>query len=337
MDEALNRFGQLSYDQLVGEIKRLVGAERCATAELIRGLMEVDARRSYLHLGYSSLFAFCTQALYLSEHAAYGRIEAVRAARKFPVLLDRLTDGSLNLTAVGLLSRYLTQQNHCEVLDAACHKTKRQIEEMVAALAPKPAAPTIIRKVSQGATGSLTTLVECPAAPETATPPATPLAVIRPLAPEAYKIQFTVSRETHDKLRKAQDLLRHTNRTGDPAAIFDRALTLLLEHLEKKRLALTNKPRANSEASARSRHVPAGVKRAVWKRDEGRCAFVGTDGRCTERALLEFHHVEPFALGGEATVQNIQLRCRAHNAFEADLAFSEGLPLLCRDEAAAFA
>src|SRR5688572_10325647 len=74
MDDALNRFGQLSDDQLVGEIKRLVGAERCATAELIRGLMEVDARRSYLHLGYSSLFRFCTQAMYLSEHAAYGRI-----------------------------------------------------------------------------------------------------------------------------------------------------------------------------------------------------------------------------------------------------------------------
>jgi hypothetical protein len=55
-----------------------------------------------------------------------------------------------------------------------------------------------------------------------------------------------------------------------------------------------------------------------------------------ERALLEFHHVEPLALGGETTSQNIQLRCRAPNVFEASLAFSKGLPLLCREEMQAF-
>ena len=62
-------------------------------------------------------------------------------------------------------------------------------------------------------------------------------------------------------------------------------------------------------------------KRAVWRRDEGRCAFVGRSGRCAETAWLEFHHVQPYADGGPATVNNIQFRCRAHNRYEAELLF----------------
>jgi hypothetical protein len=67
------------------------------------------------------------------------------------------------------------------------------------------------------------------------------------------------------------------------------------------------------------------VKRAVWVRDLGRCAFVGTDGRrCNERAFVEFHHVRPYAAGGEATAENIQLRCRRHNGYEARVYFDKG-------------
>jgi len=130
-------------------------------------------------------------------------------------------------------------------------------------------------------------------------------------------MQITISRETHDKLRRVQDLLRHQLPDGDPAAVFDRALTLLLEDLERKKLAQTNRPRPARAATPGSRHVPAAVRREVWKRDGGRCAFAGTAGRCTERGFLEFHHVVPFADGGPSTATNLQLRCRAHNVYEA--------------------
>ena len=42
----------------------------------------------------------------------------------------------------------------------------------------------------------------------------------------------------------------------------------------------------------------------------------------TEPAFLEYHHRQPFAAGGKATVENIELRCRAHNAYEAQLFFT---------------
>jgi hypothetical protein len=142
-----------------------------------------------------------------------------------------------------------------------------------------------------------------------------------PLAPERYKLQFTISRETHEKLRRVQALGRHVLPYGDPAEIFDRALTLLLQDLERRRCAAVRSPRLAREAAGGSRHIPASVKREVWRRDEGRCAYAGREGRCTERSFLEYHHVQPYAVGGLATTANIELRCRAHNAFEASLFF----------------
>jgi hypothetical protein len=158
-------------------------------------------------------------------------------------------------------------------------------------------------------------------------------AIIASLAPERYKVQFTVTRETHDKLRLVQDLLRHAVPNGDPAVIFDRAITVLLAELERKKFAQTARSRRVGNAKSDSRHVPAAVKREVWKRDDGRCAFIGTDGRCSERGLLEFHHLIPFADGGATTSANLQLRCRAHNGYEAELFFG---PLLAREEEAVF-
>ena len=155
--------------------------------------------------------------------------------------------------------------------------------------------------------------------------------MIAPLTPERYRLQFTVSKETHDKLRRVQDLLCREIPNGDPAAIFDRALDLLVHEVEKKKLAATTKPRAPRATKDGSRDVPAHVRRAVWKRDEGRCAFVGRSGRCTERRFLEWHHVQPFGHQGPATVDNISLRCRAHNVYESELVFGRFDPSIVRE------
>jgi hypothetical protein len=153
-----------------------------------------------------------------------------------------------------------------------------------------------------------------------ASPPVRP-AILAPLAPERFRITVTVSRDTHDKLRRAQDLLRHVVPNGDPAVILDKALTALLKDVARTRLAETPRPRPSKGPRPHSRRIPAAVRRAVWKRDGGRCAFVGAHGRCRETGLLEFHHIVPFAVGGEATVGGIELRCAAHNRYAAEQYF----------------
>src|ERR687897_2657830 len=250
----------LSDRDLLEELERAASNERQATARLIALLVEVDSRKLYAGQGYSSLFTFCTHRLHLSEHAAYLRIEAARSAQRFPVILDRLCDGSLHLTAVSLLAPHLTAANHVEVLDAARHKSKRDVELLVAQLRPQPDVPSVVRKLPAVRTASVPVLEiptsDCHApvsdggvgqsplpAPRAAAFPAPRPAEIKPLAPERYKVQFTVSRETHDKLRRVQDLMRHTIPDGDPAAIFDRALTVLLAELSRTKLAVTDRPR----------------------------------------------------------------------------------------------
>jgi hypothetical protein len=134
-------------------------------------------------------------------------------------------------------------------------------------------------------------------------------------------MEFTVGTATRDKFRRAQDFLRRVFPDGDPGAIFDYGLDLIIAEAEKQMFAATTRPRPARPATPGSRTIHAHVRRAVWTRDGGRCAFVGRKGRCSERSFLEYHHIQPHAHGGEATEENIALRCRAHNAYESELIF----------------
>jgi hypothetical protein len=334
----------LSDGALIAEVTRCARDERHATAQLVAHLAELDARRLYLGAGHSSLFTYCRDALGLSEDAAYNRVEAARACRLFPQVLERLVDGSLTVTSVRLLARHLTADNHRDLLAAASRRSKREVEELIAHRFPTADTPSSVRKVPERTPAPVPVAPACipmmparPVASAAAVQPrplvSTHRPVVKPLATDRYEIRFTASAETRDKLKVAQDLLRHAIPGGDVAAIFDRALSELIEAHSRRKMAVVRRPEKTRAAPAgarpavqRSRHVEAEVKRVVWARDGGRCAFFAASGhRCGERAFLEYHHVVPFAAGGETTIVNIQLRCRAHNGHEADVFFGTGL------------
>jgi hypothetical protein len=309
----------LSDRDLLEATARSVDRERRSTADLLALLAELDSRKLYLGEGYSSLFTYCTLALHLSEPAAYSRITAARAVRRFPVILTLLGEGAVTLTTVGLLAGHLTDENHEALLDGARHKSKRDVERLVACLYPQPDIPSSLRKVPAAEAPTLR-LVDEPAATAprpVGTLPARPRPIIAPIASERYLLRVTVGRDTHEKFERARALLRHTIPSGDPAQVVDRALTVLLEQLERRKAGATKRPRPNSGKISRTRHVPAAVRREVWARDNGQCAFVGSDGRCAATAFLEFHHLQPFAAGGPTSIDNLELRCRAHNTYEA--------------------
>jgi 5-methylcytosine-specific restriction endonuclease McrA len=318
---------RLSDAELLLEVKRLAAGERTATAAVIRSLMELDARRLYLAEGFPSLFAYCTKVLHYSEHAALNRIEVARAAMRVPLLLDHIADGGLHLTGARLLAPHLTVDNLQSLVSSARHKSKREIEEIIAALQPQLSVAPVVRKLPSRTPASAPVLGNdslpvTSASRRTKTSEAIAArAVLKPLGPERYKLQVTIGDDTRDKLRQVTDLLRHSIPDGDPGAILDRALTVLLKELQRNRYAAVEMPRPAAGTSAHSRHIPAAVKREVWQRDGGRCAFVGSSQRCAERGGLEFHHVVPFAIGGVASAQNIELRCRGHNQYEASLFF----------------
>jgi hypothetical protein len=162
-----------------------------------------------------------------------------------------------------------------------------------------------------------------------------------------------------DALKLLQELLSHRVPNGDPVIIMKDALLMRLKQVERQRYGKGRRKKKSSskgqEAAAQptevgsstprpgavsskgsvdlseirdadqpSRYIPDDVKEAVWERDRGRCAFMSKKGRwCTERRFLEFHHIIPFAWNGPTTVDNLELRCRAHNAYEGELLFGK--------------
>ena len=275
MQEVVETLRGLRDEVLLVEVRSAVARERTATTVVVAGLAELDARKLYVSLGYSSLFAFCIEDLKLSPKEAQSRIRAARAIQQFPAALDMLGSGALTLTNLYLLAPHLTNDNHLALLRAAQFCTKREVEDQVAALYPE--------------------------------------------RPRQVLWRYHVSEETDKKLRRAQDLLRHEIPDGDPATVLDRALSELIKNRERRKLGSVRRPAQPRKVAPGSRHVPASVRRIVGKRDGGRCAFVGTQGRCSETGGLEFHHIVPWGYGGQSTVENIELRCRAHNQYQADL------------------
>jgi hypothetical protein len=203
--------------------------------------------------------------------------------------------------------------------------------------------------IADGGTSAATDDRESHSQVDAVRPRATSRPVVQPLSPERYRVQFTMGQESHDLLRRLQTLLRREIPDGDAGALFERALRVLHERVEAARFGKAAKrektsgvpgsaaptppgtpsyaTRIRPGADARSRHIPRTVKRAVWYRDRGQCAFVSGSGvRCGEQEYLELHHIQPHALKGPATVANIALRCRRHNVYEAEVIFGAREP-----------
>lgn len=143
------------------------------------------------------------------------------------------------------------------------------------------------------------------------------------LAPAQHRFHFTASAELLGLVERLRGFLRHKHPEGRLEDIFIEACGALMEKIEKDRRPTPAARRQAPPATKRSRRIPASVKREVWQRDDGRCAFVSADHRrCESREALEYDHVIPWACGGRSDqAQNIRLLCRSHNQALARIRF----------------
>ena len=342
------RLSRLPDHVLLEGLRSLVARDRLHSAELIAHLAEVERRKLYRPAGYSSLYVYCVHELHMSEAVAYKRIRAARVVRQFPFVLEAIADGRLHLDALKRLARSLNEQNVKELVEAASHRTTREVELLLAERFPKPGAPTVLRPLLPAPRPSAGAEVEgMTSAPEhDVTEPAqlaarpvvdisrteppkhigSPVAIERPshlapLSPGRFVLQVTLDQNTHDLLQRAKELLAAVQPGCDAAQVLERALRGLVASLEQQKFGDTDSPRS-SRPSCDTRHIPAEIKRQVAVRDGKQCTFVSERGtRCLERGQLEFDHIRTVALGGRSTVENLRLRCRAHNQFEAELLY----------------
>jgi hypothetical protein len=303
--------GRLENDELLAALSGLVRRGNELTADLLAHLAETYERRLHLALGFPSLFAYCTESLGLSESAAGRRIAAAKVCRRFPEAFARVATGELHLSALCSLAPHLIPQNAAELFEVCRHRSARQVEELLAARFPKPDVRDAIR--------------------------------IDPLSADRFGVHFTADAEFLELLEQVRALASHRQPNGDLLTTMKHGLKAYRAQLEKTRFAVGRKPQralralptVGSPAEARlsegsgdgerTRHIPAAVAREVYVRDERQCTFVSEDGRrCTARHFIELDHVRPWAYGGESSVGNLRLRCRAHNQEWARSQFGAG-------------
>ena len=252
---------ELADDELEAELHKCVRQGAQTEARIVAHLAEVDARRLHLLRGHS-LWEYCLVRLGLSESEAYYRICAARLARKFPLVFELLEQRKIHLTALALIAKYLTEENHVVIQVSAVLQTKIEL---------------------------------------------------------------------------ARDMMSHANPTGDLAVVVERGLDLLIAQLKQRRFGQTKRPRAapasvqpqerkpSRASTARKRaHISHATRRQVINVDELRCCYVGKDGhRCSERAFLQFHHIQAWARGGADTPDNLCVLCAAHNLLLGEQTFGE--------------
>jgi hypothetical protein len=312
-------FGHLSNDVAWSSYLTAESRETADTATTLALLAEVDRRRLYLPGGYGSMCDFCMQARHMSRARALKRIRVARAGRDFPAIFPAIADGRLGLTAVLLLAPHLTPESADELLAVATYKTNEELEQALALrfrqVDPHMALQPIDSEVSAEPVAARR--------PVSSDEPGAPARMEPILAAPATKHsgwRYAHSAAREEKLRYVQSLLAHARPGAGVDELIDLALDCLKDKLERQKFGKCSRP-GRRRGSDNPRHIPVEVKRAVWERDGGRCAFVGTGGkRCDARAPLEFDHVDPVARGGQATVAGIRLLCRAHNQYAADRA-----------------
>ncbi|ABS24665.1 HNH endonuclease [Anaeromyxobacter sp. Fw109-5] len=274
-------------------------------------------------------------------------------AAPVPSLEDALRDGRLCISTVQLLGQVLTEENLPDLVARAAYRTKAEVDHLVASLQARTAPRAGVRKLPDRASAAsapalpLAAVVAGPAEPQEAIPappaaaggsPATvsappdqprpkARAETRAVSESGWSLRVTIDASCKEDLETLTALLSHEFPDGDLAAVLRDAIRCAVEKHGKRKGAIAperqrkadREPRPSTESAAPTSTIPAIVRREVWKRDGGRCAWVAPDGRrCDSRWQLELDHIHPQALGGLSTRDNLRVACRSHNLLHAE-------------------
>jgi hypothetical protein len=341
---------------LARRLGELAGHERELQLEFLVHLGEYDRRRAYADAGYSSLWDYMMRALHYREGATHRRICAMRAVRRLPEVGEAVRDGRLCLTTLALLEPVLTPENAGDLVVRAAFKSKAEVERIVASIHPRAAPKDGVKRIARhDSTPAPVELANAPAQVETkpaasmngrsrtnevplvaravlsldenASAPATP-PTIKAVSADDYSLRVTIDGELKRELDELRALLSHKVPNGDLRAVLREAVRCAIEKHGKRKGAvqptrhMKKGPAATTEPHLDARRPTAELRRQIWNRDGGRCAWTAPDGRrCGSTWQLEVDHVDAAALGGLATLENCRLLCRTHNLAHAEATY----------------
>jgi len=338
----MNSLKSLSDKELAGRLRQLVREEQNLTLLILPHIAEVGRRELYLEKAYRTLTEYCIHELGYGESSAWRRVRAARVIRDIPEVYDLMKSKKLSFSAVLQVANVLDASNKSSLLPRIVGKSKTQIDrvlaeyhipvaipdmarpKMVKKQVPVPRAPTGPLACSAGERASIPGLGEISLHSEGKIDPtvnkSTPEMEV--VLEKMFEIRFAADEELMELIRWMKSHLSHKYPKG---ASFLEIFKYAIEYLKQREdLAVQEKPRRSS-AKTDKRYIPKTIKQKVWKRDKGRCTFIGSNGkRCNSDYLLQFDHYPlPFGRGGPSTVDNLRLLCAKHNRLSAERVYGK--------------
>ena len=320
----------LSTEELDHSAEKLVRAEKRNVALVIAHIAEMSRRKGHLERGYKNLFEYCTRRLHLSEGSVALRIQVANVSRRFPQILVALAENRMSLTVAGLLAPVLTESNVEKLPPDCAGMTKRDAEEYLVALRPKPIfAPSIRKTPSRPASSSPPRQQTTPPhktspAQETRPTPRVSRSILEPARPELFNFRFAADRKFKEKFERLAEVLGVENPLQHMAEIMEQALDIALDKkdLKRKRARRLERDAKRRGDTTRNESRPDEIRERVHERAGYQCEYRGRDGtRCRARTGLEIEHERPFALYRSHDERFLRLHCPPHNRLSAEKVF----------------
>ena len=279
-----------------------------ATVTILHFINELDRRKSFLDLGYSSVFDYCTRKLEYSSSTAGRLIQAARCIRRNPEMLEMLEKRELSVTTICLIEPILDEKNKTSVLERARGASRREVERIACDYRPPLAFRDRIAPVRVASPNGAQNMV---------------------------LVQYLASEEFANTFNEVRDL-----RSGSGDESFGETCEAVFREYHERHSPLARKMRRVARKGSasldslqrdwsdaeRSRYIPDEVRDAVFVRDGGQCTFTAADGtRCRCRKGLQVDHIQPYSAGGTHNPSNLRLLCGAHNRRAAEKALGRSV------------
>jgi len=306
---------RLRSTDLLENLDSLNEKERKLKVKVLLYLREIDRRKLYLEEGFSSMFNFCVKYLKYSESTAVRRIKAERALGRSKRVINMLLSGEMTITGLSKIEPICRPENTEAILEKAAGCSCRELDILKAHYCPSEPKPEKVRpvfvktelKIKSNGGRKFTANAEAAA----------------PVLEEKYRLEFSVSAETMNKIKRAKSLLSTRYPKGVKLeTLLEQLLDNYLEKSDPERREANNDIKLNK--LERTRYIPQKIKDIVFKRDGGRCSFVGNNGRrCGSAWNLQYDHIVPFGKGGDNSPENLRLLCGKHNQLMTEREYGE--------------
>ncbi len=320
-------FKSLDSCALIAEIRKAAKTEQDLTLQVIELIAEINQRKIFLKLGFSSLFDFVTKDLGYEPSSAMRRIQAALAVSEIPELREKIANKSLSLSVVSQGQNFLNKKasdsgkkisiaEKTELFRKLENKSTREAEKELFKLAPE-----LCLKSKEQEKVLSENLIELRFVIDTETKEKMDELKLwmSHQNPDMTQAQFfkVMVEKLHGQLAKKKSPQKNSNRnkSADPSQIEHNASITCAEPLTENLKVKPNPISRNKPCQKRSRYISASVKKLVWQRDQGCCQFADPNShkKCESRYQIQLDHLHPFRHLGDNSAENLRLLCGKHN------------------------